>query len=177
MNRSIFVSTSVAVLAFACSSAASAVPLLFNFSGPSGTAVFQLDSNPTPNTSTAFLGSTQFSFTNVAGTFGGVTGTASTISFGSGSIYSSFSLTAPNLGFTQFSNPTLFTGPQTSPTFLIGSFTLINPFFGNGSLIISAAPGAVPEPAMWGMMILGLGMVGGSLRRRRNVTTWVSYAV
>ena len=28
--------------------------------------------------------------------------------------------------------------------------------------------GAVPEPATWGMMILGMGMVGGGLRRRRS---------
>ena len=28
---------------------------------------------------------------------------------------------------------------------------------------------AVPEPATWGMMILGFGLVGGVLRRRRNV--------
>ncbi|QDZ07852.1 PEP-CTERM sorting domain-containing protein [Sphingomonas panacisoli] len=27
-------------------------------------------------------------------------------------------------------------------------------------------PGAVPEPATWTMMILGLGLIGGSMRRR-----------
>ncbi len=31
--------------------------------------------------------------------------------------------------------------------------------------------GAVPEPATWGMMILGMGLVGGSLRRRRSAGT------
>lgn len=36
---------------------------------------------------------------------------------------------------------------------------------------------AVPEPATWAMMISGFGMVGGSLRRRRQVrTTKVSFA-
>ncbi len=29
--------------------------------------------------------------------------------------------------------------------------------------------GAVPEPATWGMMILGMGLVGGGLRRRRSI--------
>jgi hypothetical protein len=37
--------------------------------------------------------------------------------------------------------------------------------------------GAVPEPATWGMMILGFGAVGGVLRRRRNkVAVRVTYA-
>lgn len=38
-----------------------------------------------------------------------------------------------------------------------------------GTLAVTALPsatGAVPEPATWGMMILGLGMVGAAMRRR-----------
>ena len=41
---------------------------------------------------------------------------------------------------------------------------------GPGGFTVTLAPvipGAVPEPATWGMMILGLGLVGGVLRRRR----------
>lgn len=37
-----------------------------------------------------------------------------------------------------------------------------------------SAPGAVPEPSTWAMMILGFGAVGGVLRRRRKVS--VRYA-
>lgn len=33
-----------------------------------------------------------------------------------------------------------------------------------------AAAGGVPEPATWAMMIGGIGMVGGAMRRRRTVT-------
>ncbi len=157
-------------------SPANAAILLFDFSGPSGTAMFQLDSNPTPNSSQTFIGSDQFTFNNVAGTFGGVPGTASTISFGNG-IFSSLSITAPNLGFTQFSSPTLFTGAPATPTFLTGSFTLINPFLGNGKLTISpVAVGVVPEPATWAMMLLGFGGIGFAMRRRSKVRTAVSYA-
>lgn len=156
-------------------SPAYAAPLLFNFSGPSGTAMFQLDSNSTPAFSQTFIGSDQFSFNNVAGTFGGLAGTASTVSFGNG-IFSSLSITATNLGFTQFNAPTLFTGSPSKPTFLTGSFTLINPFFGNGQLTISPVAAAVPEPATWAMMILGMGAVGFAMRRRHKVTTRVSYA-
>jgi hypothetical protein len=36
--------------------------------------------------------------------------------------------------------------------------------------------GAVPEPASWAMMILGMGAVGGALRRRSKVSTTVKFA-
>ena len=160
---------SVGVTYIACVTAipAIAAPLLFNFSGPSGTALFQLDSKPTPNSSQTFVGSDQFSFNNVAGTYGGILGTASTISFGNG-IFSSLSITAPNLGFTQFSSPTLFTGSPSAPLFSTGSFTLINPFFGNGNLTISPVIAAVPEPSTWAMMILGFAGVGYMAYRRKS---------
>jgi hypothetical protein len=34
-------------------------------------------------------------------------------------------------------------------------------------LLGNAAGGGVPEPATWAMMILGFGMIGAALRRRR----------
>lgn len=157
-------------------SPANAAPLLFDFSGPSGTAVFQLDSNPTPDFFQTFIGSDQFSFNNVAGTYGGIAGTASTISFGNG-VFASLSIAAPNLGFTQFNAPTLFSGPPSSPTFLTGTFTVINPFFGNGTLTISpVSAGGVPEPTVWAMMLIGMGAIGGALRRRKNVAVSVRYS-
>lgn len=42
---------------------------------------------------------------------------------------------------------------------------------GGGTLI-----GAVPEPATWGMMILGFGAVGSALRRRHKASNQVSFA-
>ena len=39
-----------------------------------------------------------------------------------------------------------------------------------------ASAAAVPEPASWAMMIGGFGLVGGSLRRKRKVTTRVHFA-
>lgn len=39
------------------------------------------------------------------------------------------------------------------------------------------ASSAVPEPAAWAMMILGMGAVGFAMRRRQKVSTRVSHAV
>jgi len=172
MKLKIFLSATVAAIVGTTLMPANAAPLLFDFSGPSGTALFQLDSNPTPDFARTFIGSDQFGFNNVAGTFGGAPGTASTISFGNG-IFSSLSITAANLGFTQFSSPTLFTGLPNTPVFLTGSFSLINPFFGNGTLTISQVATAVPvpEPATWTMMVVGIGAMGFALRRRKSKVT------
>ena len=40
-----------------------------------------------------------------------------------------------------------------------------------------ALTGAVPEPASWAMMILGMGAVGFAMRRRRTISARLSYAV
>lgn len=53
---------------------------------------------------------------------------------------------------------------------------------GNGSYsgtlsFVPATVAAVPEPAAWLMMILGMGAVGFTMRRRQKVTTRVSYAI
>lgn len=176
MKLKMLLTASIAAVVCTTSIPANAAPLRFNFSGPSGTALFQLDSNPTPDFASTFIGSDQFGFNNVAGTFGGAPGTASIISFGNG-IFSSLSITATNLGFTQFSSPTLFTGSPNTPIFSTGSFTLINPFFGNGTLTISQVATAVPEPAAWAMMIVGFGaVVFAKHSRTSKVTTVIQFA-
>ena len=70
----------------------------------------------------------------------------------------------------------LYTGPESAPTFLTGTFGLTE-FGGTGTytLTIADAAGVVPEPATWAMMIGGIGAAGGVLRRRKaNVS--VRYA-
>lgn len=44
------------------------------------------------------------------------------------------------------------------------------------AITVGGAAAAVPEPATWGLMIAGFGMVGFSLRRRSSVKTTVSFA-
>ena len=50
--------------------------------------------------------------------------------------------------------------------------------FGISDLVVTgnAAPGAVPEPATWAMMLLGFGLIGFAMRKRSHVRTTVSYA-
>jgi hypothetical protein len=58
-----------------------------------------------------------------------------------------------------------------------GFITSTNNFNSNISFAITQATGAVPEPATWAMMILGMGAVGFAMRRKSKVTTRVSFAV
>lgn len=44
------------------------------------------------------------------------------------------------------------------------------------SIAVTAPISAVPEPATWGMMIFGVGMMGYAMRRRQKVRTTVSFA-
>ena len=47
---------------------------------------------------------------------------------------------------------------------------------GGVSLSIELIQAAVPEPASWAMMLVGFGMAGGALRRRKRQTLRVTYA-
>ena len=43
------------------------------------------------------------------------------------------------------------------------------------AISFSPVAGAVPEPATWAMMMLGMGAMGIMLRRRQRITMRVSY--
>jgi hypothetical protein len=49
--------------------------------------------------------------------------------------------------------------------------------FAGATYTPEASAAAVPEPATWAMMILGMGAAGYAMRRRQKVTTRVSYAL
>ena len=53
----------------------------------------------------------------------------------------------------------------------IGGAVLASPFGGGAGFFIvtSDAGPSVPEPATWGMMLLGMGAVGGAMRARKRV--------
>jgi hypothetical protein len=65
----------------------------------------------------------------------------------------------------------LYSGSETAPTFLAGTYTLTRYGTGEiGTLVISdVSGGAVPEPASWALMLGGFGLVGGAMRRRQRM--------
>ena len=67
-----------------------------------------------------------------------------------------------NIGLVTFTRIENANGPALAP-------------FDNVTFSLNAATGAVPEPATWGMMILGFGAMGYAMRRRAKVRTNVSF--
>ena len=129
----------------------------FTLSG-NATAVFSLNSSPTPSSN----GPDDFTITGVNGTFNGAPTTFDLL----------FYDTAESGGFDisgllSLSGDQLFTGSTSSPSFILGTFPLST--YGSTdkafSLTISSSDGAVPEPASWTMMLLGLAALGGAARR------------
>lgn len=142
----------------------SAAPLLFELSG-SRSASFILDpETTTPDFfSSSFIGD-QVSYNQIQGTFGGTSGSAF-VGFGT-YLAATLNIQSPNLGFTQFAGPDLFTVSNMRPVFKLGTYQLTSIVSGSSSLTISAA--GVPEPASWAMLLAGFGMMGAAIRYRRH---------
>ena len=155
---------------------AAAAPILFELTG-SRTATFTID--PVTTAPSTFLPSAligdQVSYNSVSGTFGGVAGNAF-VGFGNG-LAASLNIQSPNLGFTQFAGPSLFTTVNQRPVFNLGTFQLTSIFSGASTIKISAISAAVPEPMSWALMTVGFGFAGAALRyRRRSTRATVSFA-
>ena len=63
----------------------------------------------------------------------------------------------------------LYTGLESAPTFRQGSFALTG-LSTPGDFLVSIS--AVPEPASWGLLIAGFGLVGGTMRVRSRRVGW-----
>jgi hypothetical protein len=151
---------------------ASAATLFYNFTPTTAGAqsfTFNVDSNP------ALLSSTPFQFTasvqnvTVSGVArSGITSFDFYSAIGNGGLFSS------SIG--SYGGPQLFSGAVSAPTLLTGRFSLSGgPSGASGILNVTSVVTAVPESGTWAMMIVGLGLAGSSLRRRK-VTTRISYA-
>ena len=164
-----------AAFALIVAAPAQAAPLLFSYqSSPTAKGMFMgsftIDSNPVPSS----IGEKGFfQLSNVAGVYtsGAVpTNTAANIDFfltDAVAQSGGFELDVPGGNAFLFeAGPQLFSGTLAAPVFQTGIFTLAR-----GTVVtIAAVPGAVPEPAAWGMMILGMGAIGAAMRRRQKVT-------
>lgn len=95
--------------------------------------------------------------------------------FINGEIYSTGTVTNPNMGFTPWMSETMtFTATSVSQKLSLLAygtplgqppFSLIDSVSLDGPLL---PPPAVPEPTTWMMLVLGFGLVGGAIRKRSN---------
>lgn len=151
-------------LAFATASVlalpANAATYVFTLTGPN-TASFTLNSSPVPDAA----GTSSFTLQNIPATYNGTGVTFAQLTFflgGQSSGGFSASGTALNL-----EGPQLFSGTLTNPMFNLGTFTLDDGNFMHPTYTLLISDGAVPEPATWVMMLLGLVAVGLSSSGRR----------
>lgn len=179
----------VMILATVAASALVTVPALaqsysFNFAGPTlfGTPSAFLGSGTFVTSGPAMTvnGQTAYAITGITGTFDGSTINGLQAGFlGSDNLYF---ITGPTfvdgsgVGFTNAAGTSASLYYQSTGSYRVSTS---NPFatgFVTATSAAIPAVGAVPEPATWAMMILGMAAIGFVMRRRKNVTTRVQFA-
>ncbi|MET3712165.1 hypothetical protein ABIC65_002877 [Sphingomonas trueperi] len=168
MKRTLFLSACCAA-AVAAAAPANAAQYRFVITG-SQTIKFVLDASPTPPVVDP---GNYFVLAGVTGTINNVS-TTFDLGFGSPSYFFNFGLINNVIGTGFVSTGTsLFTGPESAPTFKLGTFSLTpNTPDPDYTLTITA----VPEPASWAMLLAGFGALGMMVRRRRDVTVRVRFS-
>lgn len=145
--------------ALAVPAQAPAADLLFTLDSSAGVLTFTLDESPTPGA--GVVTDDYFGVWNLAAALDGAPITLELIQFWAGPSRGGFDARTPALQFFRANGPQLYTGPTSSPTLLRGTFATRG-----GELTIAPVSAAVPEPAAWGVMILGFATAGAALRRR-----------
>ncbi|WP_262408443.1 PEPxxWA-CTERM sorting domain-containing protein [Sphingomonas sp. JC676] len=142
---------------------ASADPLRYTVTGASGVfASFMLDDHPTPDPLT--LESYAFFLFDAPGTYADGSTTAG-LSFYDDSALGGISIVTWNGLTIDLTGMALFTSSTATPALFAFGPTQFTEA-GGATYTISAVAG-VPEPASWAMLVLGTGMIGVGVRRRR----------
>jgi hypothetical protein len=111
---------------------------------------------------------TTFTLTDVAGTFRGISRRADAISFNTLSWDGGLTIQLGD-AFLNLWGSQLFTGSTAAPVLTTGTFTMLEDGDADfvSTLTIDEVTAAVPEPASWALMIVGMGAIGYTMRRRR----------
>jgi hypothetical protein len=155
----------VAVLLFS-SSVAHAALIQFNLTGDY-TASWQIDTSQPPED--PFVG-VWVTYGNVMGSFPGATQPGLYVTFYSPVLDGGFEIYDNNLdgALVATAGPQLYTGLETNPVFLLGTFALTD-YDGPGTYLLTisevVAEAGVPEPATGAMLLGGLALIAAARRR------------
>lgn len=157
-----FASTAIAATLL-CAGAAHAEMYLFTVSGDYS-ATWQLDTDQVP---TGGHVGESFHYLGVGGSFPGSSWGIADIYFRNSSVGGGLYIidAGNNVPLMLSEGPQLYGGSEVDPEFMFGTHALTD-VMGPGSYTFTISP--VPEPATYGMMLAGLGLVGVALRRRQG---------